>query len=220
MRIVLIDNFDSFSWNLADMLGALGADVRVERNNVPLATLLSLQPTHLVISPGPGRPPNDTGVTCAAIEHFAGKLPILGVCLGHQAIGHIYGGRIERAKRIMHGKSSTIVLAQSDATGTGGPQDPLRPDRLFHGVGDGNAFTAGRYHSLVIERTSCPECLQVIASDDQDGEIMAVRHRQIPHLYGVQFHPESVLTAPSPERFQHESYGRRLLQNFLQLPGN
>lgn len=197
--IVVIDNYDSFTYNLVDLLGALGETVCVVRNNATLAELEALNPERLVISPGPGRPPNDTGVTCDAIKRLAGRIPILGVCLGHQAIGHVFGGSIIPASRIMHGKASCI--RHDD-------------DPLF--VGIANGFKAGRYHSLVIDPTNFPRCLAVIAESDDDQEIMAVRHRDFKTLYGVQFHPESILTA-SDKLNIIDGAGAQLLKNFLAL---
>jgi anthranilate synthase/aminodeoxychorismate synthase-like glutamine amidotransferase len=194
--ILLVDNYDSFTWNLAQYLGELGAEVRVERNDaVTVADIERLAPSHLVISPGPGTP-DEAGVTLAALAELPGRrpgLPILGVCLGHQAIGQAFGGRVVRAPRVMHGKTSAIA---HDGRG------------VFRGLA--SPMVATRYHSLVVEAATLPACLEVAARvDDADAgdpapEIMALRHRALP-IHGVQFHPESVLT----------TLGKRLLANFL-----
>ena len=185
--LLMIDNYDSFTYNLVQYLGELGADVRVFRNDeLVLAEVAALRPSAVVISPGPCAP-EQAGISVALIQEFAGKVPILGVCLGHQAIGAAFGGRIVHAKRVMHGKTSPI---HHDGRG------------VFRGLSD--PFTATRYHSLAIERETLPECLDVTAWTD-DGEIMGVRHKRCA-LEGVQFHPESIFT---------ES-GHRLLRNFLE----
>ena len=185
--ILLIDNYDSFTWNLAQYLGALGAALLVRRNDeIPLDEIAALRPERIVISPGPGRP-EDAGVSVELIRRFAPAIPLLGVCLGHQAIGVAFGGSIVRALQLMHGKVSSI---EHDGRG------------VFRGVS--HPFTAGRYHSLVIAEP-IPEELEATARSE-DGTIMGVRHRQFP-VHGVQFHPESVLTAE----------GRRVLRNFLEL---
>ncbi|WP_369601001.1 aminodeoxychorismate/anthranilate synthase component II [Hahella sp. SMD15-11] len=189
--LVMIDNYDSFTYNVVQYLQELGADVRVFRNDqITLDELEALAPERLVISPGPCTP-NEAGISMDAIRHFAGRIPILGICLGHQSIGQVFGGRIIRAKRVMHGKTSDIWH-----TNTG----------VFTGLS--NPFTATRYHSLVIDPETLPDCLEVTAwTRNPDGsreEIMSVRHREMP-IEGVQFHPESILT-------QH---GHDLLANFL-----
>jgi len=185
--ILMIDNYDSFTWNLVQYLGELGAEVRVFRNDeIDLAGIAALAPERIVISPGPCTP-NEAGISLAAIREFAGKAPILGVCLGHQAIGQAYGGRIVHAHTLMHGKTSPI-----EHTGQG----------VFARLP--SPFTATRYHSLAIERARLPACLEVTAWT-ADGEIMGVRHRDFP-VEGVQFHPESFLT----------EHGHALLKNFLQ----
>ena len=187
MKLVMIDNYDSFTWNIVQYLGELGADVRVFRNDeITLEGIAAQQPERLVISPGPCSPAQ-AGISVAAIRHFAGQLPILGVCLGHQAIGAAFGGQIVRAQQLMHGKTSVISTTQQGVF-AGLPQQ----------------FTVNRYHSLAIERASCPELLEVTAWTD-DGEIMGVRHRELP-IQGVQFHPESILT----------EHGHAMLNNFLQ----
>ena len=184
--LLMIDNYDSFTYNLVQYLGELGQDVRVVRNDeVTVEEIGGLAPERIVISPGPCTP-NEAGVSLPVIARFAGKIPILGVCLGHQAIGQAFGGRIVHAKTLMHGKVSPIHHA-----GKG----------VFRGLP--SPFNATRYHSLAIERASCPAELEITAWTD-DGEIMGVRHRSLP-VEGVQFHPESILT-------QH---GHALLRNFL-----
>ncbi|MDT8305025.1 MAG: aminodeoxychorismate/anthranilate synthase component II [Anaerolineae bacterium] len=183
--IVVIDNYDSFTYNLVQYLGELGAEVQVFRNDeVSLPEIETMQPTHIVISPGPGDP-NDGGVSNDVIRTLGETIPVLGVCLGHQCIGHVYGGKVSRAPRLMHGKTSSVYHQ-----GHG----------LFAGVP--SPFRATRYHSLIVEEP-LPGCLEVIAFT-RDGEVMALRHRDFP-VVGVQFHPESILT----------EHGKRLLQNFL-----
>lgn len=185
MKVLLIDNFDSFVYNLAQYIGSLGAEPVVVRNDAGLDLLRSVEPEAIVISPGPGRP-EDAGCSIDAIREFADKIPVLGVCLGHQAIGAAYGGKVVRAERVMHGKTSEI-------------------SHIGAGVLSGlpNPLEATRYHSLVIERESMPRDLDVTA-ETADGVVMAVRHRKH-KVEGVQFHPESVLT-PS---------GMQLIENFL-----
>src|SRR5215831_12643868 len=174
--VLVIDNYDSFTYNLVQYLGELGAEVRVRRNDqVTLDEVAEMTPEHIVISPGPGRP-EDAGVSMDVIRRFGPTTPILGVCLGHQAIGMVYGGTVTRATTPMHGKTSTVV---HDSKG------------LFAGISE--PFLAGRYHSLVIAPDSVPHDLEVAARAREDGTIMAVRHRSYP-VHGVQFHPESVLT--------------------------
>ena len=189
MKLLMIDNYDSFTYNLVQYFGELGAEVLVHRNDeISLAEIEALKPSHLVVSPGPCSPA-EAGISVAAIQHFAGKLPILGVCLGHQSIGAAFGGRIIRAQQLMHGKTSVIHTTQQGVFANL-PKD----------------FTVNRYHSLSIERSSCPAELEVTAWTD-DGEIMGVRHRSLP-IEGVQFHPESILT----------EHGHALLNNFLKAP--
>lgn len=190
--LLMIDNYDSFTYNLVQYLGELGADVQVHRNDrITLDEIERLGPEKIVISPGPCTP-NEAGVSVEAIKRFAGKVPILGVCLGHQSIGQAFGGRIVHAGEIMHGKTSMIVHADTG---------------VFRGLPQ--PFEATRYHSLVIEPASLPDCLEVTAwTEDAQGamdEIMGVRHRDLP-VEGVQFHPESILTA----------CGHDLLRNFLE----
>jgi len=187
--IAVIDNYDSFTYNLVQYLGELGAETRVYRNDaVTLGELEALAPSHIVISPGPGRP-EDGGISNDAIRHFHQEVPILGVCLGHQCIAHVFGGRVVHATRLMHGKTSPIHHTRRG---------------IFAGMPD--PFVATRYHSLIVQEP-LPPALEVIAST-AEGEVMAVRHRDYP-TFGVQFHPESILT---PE-------GKRLLANFLSLGG-
>jgi anthranilate synthase component 2 len=186
-KILMVDNYDSFTYNIVQYFGELGAAVTVVRNDeVSLADITAHAPTHLVISPGPCSPA-EAGISVAAIQHFAGKLPILGVCLGHQAIGAAFGGKIIRAQQLMHGKTSVISTTQQG---------------VFAGLPA--QFTVNRYHSLAIERSSCPAELELTAWTD-DGEIMGVRHRSLP-IQGLQFHPESILT----------EHGHAMLKNFLQ----
>ena len=190
--LLMIDNYDSFTYNLVQYFGELGAEVKVLRNDeIDLAGIEALQPDRIVISPGPCTP-NEAGISVAAIAAFAGRVPILGVCLGHQSIGQAFGGRIVHARGVMHGKLSPIY--HEDAG-------------VFAGLS--NPFQATRYHSLVIEKASVPECFDITAwtrldNGDMD-EIMGVRHKQL-DVQGVQFHPESILT----------DHGHRLLQNFLE----
>jgi anthranilate synthase component 2 len=189
-RVLVIDNYDSFVYNLVQYLGELGAEPLVHRcDALTLEQIVELDPDAVLISPGPGRP-EDAGVSNAVIEHFAGRRPVLGVCLGHQCIGQVYGGRVVRAPEIMHGKTS---LVHHDGTG------------VFAGLP--SPFEATRYHSLVVERETLPDVLQVTAWTD-DGVIMGLRHREL-GVEGVQFHPESVLTAR----------GHDLLRNFLAAAG-
>ena len=190
MKLLMIDNYDSFTYNIVQYFGELGADVTVARNDeITVAEIDALlqagQLDRLVISPGPCSPA-EAGITVAAIQHFAGKLPILGVCLGHQSIGAAFGGNIIRAQQLMHGKTSTITTTQQG---------------VFAGLPA--QFTVNRYHSLAIERSSCPEVLEVTAWTE-DGEIMGVRHTTLA-VEGVQFHPESILT----------EHGHAMLRNFL-----
>ena len=192
--IIVIDNYDSFTYNLVQYLGELGAElpvaseVQVYRNDqISLAEIRQLQPAAVVISPGPGRP-EDAGISLELIKELGPTLPILGVCLGHQSIGQVFGGKIVSAPVLMHGKTSEVEHA-----GTG----------VFQGVE--SPMIATRYHSLVIEKQSCPEVLEITAWVE-DGTIMGVRHREYPHIEGVQFHPESILTTS----------GKQLLRNFLE----
>lgn len=185
--ILVIDNYDSFTYNLVQYLGELGQKVRVVRNDdISVADVARLNPTHILVSPGPCTP-KEAGISVEVIRAYGGKLPILGVCLGHQSLGYAFGGKIIRAKKLMHGKTSQI---KHDGKG------------IFKGLK--NPFTATRYHSLVIEKKTCPKDLLITATSE-DGEIMGVRHRTLPSLEGVQFHPESILTEG----------GKDLLRNFL-----
>ncbi|MBI4707050.1 MAG: aminodeoxychorismate/anthranilate synthase component II [Candidatus Omnitrophica bacterium] len=186
--ILMIDNYDSFTYNLVQYLGALGADVRVFRNDkITVDKIKLLRPKKIVISPGPGRP-EDAGISCAVIREFSGKISILGVCLGHQSIGYAYGGKIVQAKKLMHGKTSLIYHNGKD---------------IFKGIP--NPFEATRYHSLLVEKKSLPKCLEVTAWT-KEKEIMGLAHKDFP-LWGVQFHPESILTKS----------GKAILSNFLKL---
>jgi anthranilate synthase component II len=186
--LLMIDNYDSFTYNLVQYLGELGEDVRVFRNDeITLEEVEQLKPERIVVSPGPCTP-NEAGISVPLIQRFSGRLPVLGVCLGHQSIGQAFGGRIVHAQTLMHGKTSPV----------------RHQDRgVFRGLP--NPLVATRYHSLVIERASLPDCLEVTAWTD-DGEIMGVRHKSLP-VEGVQFHPESILT----------EHGHDLLANFLRL---
>lgn len=186
--ILMIDNYDSFTYNLVQYLGALGADMKVYRNDkITLSQIKKLKPGKIVISPGPGRP-EGAGVSCRVIKEFSGSIPILGVCLGHQAIGFVYGARIIGAKNLMHGKTSFIYHNKKG---------------IFKGIPD--PFEATRYHSLIVERKNLPEELEITAWT-KEGEIMGLRHKQYP-VWGVQFHPESILTKS----------GKDILANFLSL---
>ena len=189
IKLLMVDNYDSFTFNIVQYFGELGADVEVFRNDeITLEGIAARKPDRLVISPGPCSPA-EAGVSVAAIQHFAGRLPILGVCLGHQSIGAAFGGQIVRAKALMHGKTSVITTTQ---------------EGVFAGLPA--QFTVNRYHSLAIDRASCPPCLKVTAWTD-DGEIMGVRHTEL-DIEGVQFHPESILT----------EHGHAMLKNFLVRP--
>jgi anthranilate synthase component 2 len=186
--LLMIDNYDSFTYNLVQYFAELGETVEVHRNDrISVAEIAARRPERLVISPGPCSP-DEAGVSVAAIRELAGTLPILGVCLGHQALGQAFGGRIVRAGRLMHGKTSPVYHDGSE---------------LFRGLP--NPFEATRYHSLLIERSSLPACLEITAWTAEE-EIMGVRHRELP-LWGVQFHPESILTVE----------GKQLLANFLEM---
>ena len=188
--LAMIDNYDSFTWNLVQYFGELGEDVKVFRNDeIAVEALEALGPSRVVLSPGPCTP-DEAGITLATIARLAGKVPLLGVCLGHQAIGQAFGGRVVRARTVMHGKVSRI---RHDGKGVfaGLPQD----------------FVATRYHSLVVERATMPACLEVTA-ESEDGEVMGIRHRELA-VEGVQFHPEALLT----------EHGHAMLKNFLQGDG-
>ena len=191
MKLLMVDNYDSFTYNIVQYFGELGAQVEVYRNDeITVADIQARldagQLDRLVISPGPCSPA-EAGISVAAIQHFAGQLPILGVCLGHQSIGAAFGGKIVRAQQLMHGKTSVITTTQQGVFAGLPPQ-----------------FTVNRYHSLAIERATCPDCLEITAWTD-DGEIMGVRHKTL-DIEGVQFHPESILT----------EHGHAMLKNFLE----
>jgi anthranilate synthase component 2 len=189
IKLLMVDNYDSFTFNIVQYFGELGAEVEVFRNDeITLEGIAARQPDRLVISPGPCSPA-EAGISVSAIQHFAGQLPILGVCLGHQSIGSAFGGKIVRAQELMHGKTSGITTTR---------------EGLFAGLPQ--QFSVNRYHSLAIERASCPPCLKVTAWTE-DGEIMGVRHTEL-DIEGVQFHPESILT----------EHGHALLNNFLVKP--
>jgi anthranilate synthase/aminodeoxychorismate synthase-like glutamine amidotransferase len=186
--LAVIDNYDSFTYNLVQFFGELGADIKVIRNDqVTLQDLIKLGPSQLVVSPGPGRPIEDSGISPEAMVHFSGRIPVLGVCLGHQCLGAIFGGTVDRAARLMHGKTSSINHNGKD---------------IFAGIS--SPFDGMRYHSLVV-RGPLSAPLEVTATSD-DGEIMGLKHLDHPS-FGLQFHPESILTQP----------GKRLLKNFLEL---
>ena len=186
IKLLMVDNYDSFTYNIVQYFGELGAEVEVYRNDeITLEGIAARNPDRLVISPGPCSPA-EAGISVAAIQHFAGQLPILGVCLGHQSIGAAFGGKIVRAQQLMHGKTSLITTTQQGVFANLPKQ-----------------FTVNRYHSLAIERASCPDCLEITAWTD-DGEIMGVRHKQLA-IQGVQFHPESILT----------EHGHAMLKNYL-----
>ena len=195
IRVLMIDNYDSFTYNIVQYLQELGAEVIVKRNDeLSLDDIAALNADRLVISPGPCTP-NEAGISMAAIEHFAGKLPVLGVCLGHQSMGQVFGGKVVRARQVMHGKTSPIYH-----NGKG----------VFHGLP--SPFTATRYHSLVVDKGSLPDCFEVTAwTQHDDGsvdEIMGLRHKTL-DVEGVQFHPESILT----------EHGHAMLKNFLDGAG-
>jgi anthranilate synthase component 2 len=186
--LLMIDNYDSFTYNLVQYLRELGEEVEVYRNDkISLTEIEKLKPSRLVVSPGPCTP-NEAGISVEAIKYFAGKLPVLGVCLGHQSIGQAYGGKVVRADRLMHGKTSPVFHDNRE---------------IFAGLPD--PFDATRYHSLIVERSSLPECLEVTAWT-AENEIMGMRHRDLP-VWGMQFHPESILTVT----------GMDMLKNFLEM---
>lgn len=188
--LLIIDNYDSFTYNLVQYFGEMGAQMEIRRNDqVTLEEIERLAPSHICISPGPCTP-KEAGISNEVIRHFGQRLPLLGVCLGHQCIGHVFGGDVVRAQRLMHGKTSHIRHT-SQSVFQGMPQD----------------FEATRYHSLLVERSTLPECLEITAvAADNENEIMGVRHRELP-IHGVQFHPESILTQE----------GKKLLKNFLEM---
>ena len=185
--LIMIDNYDSFTYNLVQYLGELGEDVRTFRNDeISVAELEAMQPDRIMISPGPGTP-DQAGISLSLIQHFAGKVPLMGVCLGHQSIGQAYGGKVVHAQSIMHGKTSSVKHIDAG---------------VFAGIA--NPLVVTRYHSLVVERESLPDCLEITAWTD-DGEIMGLRHKELA-IEGVQFHPESILT----------EHGHALLKNFIE----
>ncbi|NLA51470.1 MAG: aminodeoxychorismate/anthranilate synthase component II [Alcaligenaceae bacterium] len=185
-KLFMLDNYDSFTYNIVQYFGELGAEVIVARNDeMTIEEIEAINPDLICVSPGPCTP-NEAGISVELIKHFAGQIPILGVCLGHQSIGAAFGGNIIRAKQLMHGKTSSITHSGSD---------------IFTDIP--SPYTVTRYHSLAIERDTLPECLEITA-ETEDGEIMAVAHKELP-IFGVQFHPESVLS----------EYGHELLNNFL-----
>ena len=186
--LVVIDNYDSFTYNLVQYFGVLGVEMKIFRNDeVTLDEIRALNPDRILVGPGPCTP-NEAGISCQLIREFGPKIPVLGVCLGHQSIGHVFGGNVVRAERLMHGKVSPVKH-----NGTG----------IFKGLP--NPVTATRYHSLIVDRDSLPDCLEIVA-ETEELEIMALQHREFP-IYGVQFHPESILT----------DHGMQMLQNFLEL---
>lgn len=186
--LIIIDNYDSFTYNLYQYLGELGADMRVFRNDkITVEKIAEMKPEKLLVSPGPCTP-NEAGISCEAIKYFAGKIPVFGVCLGHQSIGQVFGGKVIRAKRLMHGKTS-----------------PIHHDNKGVFAGLPNPFDATRYHSLIVEKETLPNCFEITAHADED-EIMGIRHKELP-VFGVQFHPESILT----------THGKQLLKNFLDM---
>lgn len=188
--LLIIDNYDSFTYNLVQYFGEMGADMVIKRNDqITVEEIAKLKPERICISPGPCTP-KEAGVSCAVIETFGPRIPIFGVCLGHQSIGHVFGGEVVRAGRLMHGKTSMIVH---------------QGQSVFKGLP--SPFEATRYHSLLVKRDTLPDCLEItaVASDDE-SEIMGLRHKEYP-IHGVQFHPESILTGE----------GKRLMKNFLEL---
>lgn len=186
--LLIIDNYDSFTYNLVQYFGELGAEMLVKRNDeISVEEIKALNPSRICISPGPCTP-NEAGISCAVVKEFGARMPLLGVCLGHQSIGQVYGGDVIRAGRLMHGKTSFI---QHDGKG------------VFSGIA--NPFEATRYHSLIVKRETLPDCLEITA-ETKEGEIMGLRHKEHP-VHGVQFHPESILTED----------GKTLLSNFLTL---
>ena len=189
--ILVIDNYDSFTYNLVQYLGVLGAEVHVERNDeIDIAGIEALKPERILVSPGPCSPA-EAGISVDVIQHFSTKMPVFGVCLGHQSIGHAFGGKVVRADRLMHGKTS-----------------PIHHDNTSVFAGMPDPFDATRYHSLIVERESLPDCLRVTAWT-KEGEIMGLQHTELP-VFGVQFHPESVLTEE----------GMKMMQNFLDMPAS
>ena len=190
--VLLIDNYDSFSYNLFQLVGTIEPDIKVIRNDeMTIDEIEQMKPSHIILSPGPGKP-SDSGICEDVVRHFAGKIPIMGVCLGHQAICEVYGATVTYASRLMHGKQSICSLKCEDG--------------LFQGVSDPAKLKVARYHSLAVKEETLPEELKVMAVSDDDGEVMAVRHKTY-DVYGLQFHPESILT---PE-------GLIILKNFMNI---
>jgi anthranilate synthase/aminodeoxychorismate synthase-like glutamine amidotransferase len=187
--LLIIDNYDSFTYNLVQYFGEMGADMRIYRNDqITVEEIAKLKPERICISPGPCTP-KEAGISCEVIQRFGHSTPILGVCLGHQCIGHVFGGDVIRAGRLMHGKTSLIRHEGKS---------------VFRGLSQ--PFTATRYHSLIVQKNTLPDCLEITAvADDDESEIMGLRHKELP-IHGVQFHPESILTTE----------GKRLLKNFLE----
>ena len=189
--ILLIDNYDSFSYNLFQLVGTISPDIKVIRNDeMSVSEIADLKPSHIILSPGPGKP-SDAGICETVVKELGGKIPIMGVCLGHQAICEVFGATVTHAKRLMHGKQSVCTLKENVDIFKGLPSEKL---------------LVARYHSLAAKQETIPDELEVIAVSDDDGEVMAVRHRDY-HIYGLQFHPESILT---PD-------GLKILQNFIEL---
>ncbi len=188
--IVMIDNYDSFTYNLVQFLGEMGEELQIFRNDkITIDQITEMNPDHIVVSPGPCSP-NEAGISLQVIEHFSGKIPILGVCLGHQSIAQAFGGKVIRSERLMHGKTSSVFHDERS---------------IFSGIP--SPFTATRYHSLIVEKETMPDCLEISAWTEE-GEIMAIRHKEM-LVEGVQFHPESIIT----------DYGKELLRNFIGLSG-
>ena len=186
--LLVIDNYDSFTYNLVQYFGELGQEMKVVRNDkFSIADIETLAPTHICISPGPCTP-TEAGISCEVIEYFAGKIPIFGVCLGHQSMGQVFGGDVIRAEKLMHGKTSKVFH---------------QGQSVFKGLP--SPFTATRYHSLIVKRETLPDCLEITA-ETEDGVIMGLRHKEL-EVHGVQFHPESILT----------EHGKEMLQNFLSI---
>ncbi len=187
--MLIIDNYDSFTYNLVQYLGELGAEMKVYRNDkITIPDIEAMKPERILVSPGPCTP-NEAGISCEVIRTFGPRIPVFGVCLGHQALGQVYGGKVVRADRLMHGKTSPILHKGTS---------------VLRGIP--SPFDAIRYHSLLVERSSLPDCLEITA-ETAEGEIMGLRHREHP-VHGVQFHPESILT----------EHGKTILQNFLDIP--
>ncbi len=200
--ILLIDNYDSFSYNLYQLIGGINPDIKVVRNDeLTVSEIEALNPSHIILSPGPGKP-SDAGVCEDVVRELGEKFPILGVCLGHQAICEVYGATVTYAKRLMHGKQSVCTIDESEPIFDGIGETAV--DSSTGAAGSGRKLAVARYHSLAAKEETIPDCLKVIATSDDDSEVMAVKHRTYP-VYGLQFHPESILT---PE-------GVTILKNFL-----